>query len=61
MPIESREFRIFYSDLTEVAQDSLCELFQTMPQEENWDIESLAELMRDVEVENNEPKQKNYK
>lgn len=32
-----KEFDIYFYDLTQDAQDRLCEMFQTTPEEENWD------------------------
>lgn len=45
---ETRQFGIFYSDLTEAAQLALCDMFKTTPEEENWDVTPLAIAEREV-------------
>lgn len=32
-----KEFDLYFSDLTQDAQDRLCEMFQTTPEDENWE------------------------
>ena len=42
-----REFEIFYKDLTEKAQKELCKVWDTTPEDENWDVFPLAFLERE--------------
>jgi hypothetical protein len=46
-----KEFDLYFCDLTQDAQDRLCEMFQTTPEEENWDkdVFPLAILEREEE------------
>lgn len=46
-----REFKLYYDDLTEVAQHYLCVHFNTTSEEENWDSIPLAVIKREQEEE----------
>ena len=45
-------FNILFSDLNEIAQEQLCELFDTTPEEENWEFIPIAIFERTIEEEN---------
>lgn len=49
-------FEIFYSNLNEQAQLSICSILETTHQKENWDIQPLAVLKREVEKNGAKPK-----
>ena len=42
-------FEIFYDDLTEEAQERLCEAFSTSEGEENWEVIPLSIIEREDE------------
>jgi len=44
-----KTFEIFFRDLTEKAQNELCRIFNTTPEEENWDVFPIATLDREDE------------
>jgi len=44
---DTKIFEIMFDDLTEDAQKRLLEAFNTAPEEENWDIFPIAELVRE--------------
>ena len=44
-------FEIYFSDLTEVAQEALLKAFKTALQEENWETMPLAVIERELEEE----------
>ena len=44
-------FEIFYSDLNETSQFYLCKAFKTTPEDENWEIQPLAVIEREMKGE----------
>ena len=42
-----KTFEIYFRDLTKEAQGELCEIFETLPEEENWDVFPLAFINRE--------------
>lgn len=46
-------FKLYYNDLTEVAQHYLCVHFKTTPEEENRDSNPLTIIERELEESNN--------
>lgn len=44
-------FEIYFDDLTEEAQQRLCEEFETTPEEENWDCFPITTIEREEDQE----------
>ena len=44
-----KKFEIYFRDLNPEAQDRLLKEFETMAEEENWDVFPIAEIERKVE------------
>jgi hypothetical protein len=42
-----KTFNIYFSDLSEKAQNDLCEFFETTEMDENWDVMPLATVHRE--------------
>ena len=40
---------IMYCDLNEDGQRKICETFNTIPEEENWDVQPLVTIERELE------------
>ena len=40
-------FDIYFKDLNEEAQAALCDVFETTPEDENWEYQQLASVDRE--------------
>ena len=48
---ETRTFEIYFTDLNESAKKEICEVFDTSPEEENWETIPLSIFEREIKVD----------